>query len=59
MHSEPVQPAAQLQVSGAEHVPPFSQALLQIAVNHKSHDHTLWCTQWANYSHRQFDGDPL
>ena len=43
MHSEPVQPAAQLQVSGAEHVPPFSQALVQIAVNHKSHDHTLWC----------------
>ena len=32
--SEPVQPVAQLQVSGAEHIPPFSQAVVQIAVNH-------------------------
>ena len=32
MHCGPVQPAAQVQVSGAEHVPPFSQVLLQIAV---------------------------
>ena len=40
VHSEPVQPAAQLQVSGAEHVPPFSHAVVQIAVNHKSHEHT-------------------
>lgn len=31
-HTGPLQPAAQVQVSGAEHVPPFSQALIQIAV---------------------------
>jgi len=32
VHCGPVQPATQLQVSGAEHVPPFLQALVQIAV---------------------------
>ena len=37
LHREPVQPAAQVQVSGAEHVPPFSQTLVQIAVHYKSH----------------------
>ena len=32
VHCGPVQPAAQLQVSGAEQFPPFSQSLAQIAV---------------------------
>ena len=32
VHCGPVQPATQLQLFGAEHVPPFLQVLLQIAV---------------------------
>ena len=32
VHREPVQPATQLQVFGPEHVPPFAQPLVQIAV---------------------------
>ena len=54
-HTTPVQPAAQLQVSGAEQVPPFSQAVIQIAVSH----HKVYSSSHDIHSRSQFGGEPL
>jgi len=60
-HCEPVQPTAQVHLFGAEHVPPFWQPLLQIAVIIISERlHNIKCVSNLNvYLRWQFGGDPL